>query len=112
MATLETDTTYYRFDHPTGFIFGEGTDAPSEEDGWFLAPEDVGDGPEVSYECTTLAAFQALLDSERASSSKQAASLIQTAQQLRASEGHRMVLFAEVTRLNALLGQRDTSEEP
>lgn len=65
MAALETDTLFYRWDHPAGFMFSAGNEAPSEDDGWRAAPEDVPEGPPVTYECTTLAAFQALLDSER-----------------------------------------------
>lgn len=115
MAHLDQDTIYYRFDHPTGFIFGAGTEPPSADDGWVLAPEDVEDGPEQTFECTTLGSFQALLVSERAAAAKQADALTQAAQRLRASEGHRMVLTAEVARLNALLGDRNTAdnaEEP
>ena len=62
---LETDTLYYRWDHPAGFMFSAGNEEPPAEDGWVAAPEDVGEGPPVTYDCTTLAAFQALLDSER-----------------------------------------------
>lgn len=63
--TLEADTLYYRWDHPNGFMFSAGNEEPSEDDGWVAAAEDVQPGPPVTYECTTLAAFQALLDSER-----------------------------------------------
>lgn len=65
MAALEEDTIFYRWDHPNGFIFSAGNEAPSVDDGWSAAQDDVPDGPAVTYECTTLAAFQALLDSER-----------------------------------------------
>lgn len=75
MPPLETDTLYYRWDHPNGFMFSAGNDEPDPAEGWVAAPQDVQPGPAVTYECTTLAAFQALLDSERKGSTAQIASL-------------------------------------
>lgn len=65
---LETDTLYYRWDHPNGFLFSAGAETPDPDDGWVLDQGSVGSGPVVNYECSTLAAFQALLNSERAAS--------------------------------------------
>jgi hypothetical protein len=75
MAALETDTLFYRWDHPNGFMFSAGNEAPAEADGWRASAVGLPDGPPVTYECTTLAAFQALLDSERAGAATTAASL-------------------------------------
>lgn len=102
---LEFDTVFYRYDHPNGYIFGIGVAPPSEDDGWFTDPEMIGAPPSVTYECSTLAAFDALLKSERSAAQATAQALVTARQQLRASEGHRMVLTAEVARLNGLLSQ-------
>lgn len=75
MPPLAQDTLYYRWDHPQGFMFSAGNDEPDPAEGWVAAPQDVQPGPAVEYECTTLAAFQALLDSERKGTQAQVASL-------------------------------------
>lgn len=65
---LEQDTLYYRADHPLGFLFSAGNEAPSAEDGWVAAQEDIAPLPPRAFECTTLEAYEALLRGERASS--------------------------------------------
>ena len=67
MANLEADTLYYRFDHPNGYLFSAGNPEPSADDGWTIAQDDIGPPPEHTYECSTLAAYEALLNSERGS---------------------------------------------
>lgn len=63
----EDHTLYYRYDHKKGFAFHNNT-PPSLEDGWVSAPENIKPEPEATYECTSLAAFQELLRTERAAS--------------------------------------------
>lgn len=62
---LTEDTILYRADHPNGFGFCAGFDVPDDE-GWVTTPEAITPLDPPEYECSTLAAFQALLSSERA----------------------------------------------
>lgn len=103
MAILEEDTLYFRWDHPNGFMFSAGNEAPSVDDGWAAAQEDVEDGPVVTYECTTLAAFQALLDSERNGAVVSAANYQSSLAQARAAVGaQQMIIDALRAELEAL----------
>lgn len=70
MKKLTKDTMFYRADHPDGCMFAKGGPAPDPRDGWVATPDEIEPLPETVFECTTLVAFQELLNSERASFAK------------------------------------------
>ena len=113
MATLMSDTVYYRYDHPNGFLFAAGMDAPGAD--WTTDQNAIPAGPSVTYECTTLAAFQALLTSERQGAAITVNNLRSDlnntingagllAQQLEAARAEIAVLTSQVSDLTAQLG--------
>lgn len=115
MATLSQDTTYYRYDHPNGFLFCAGMEEPGPSEGWTTNQGAIAPGPAEIFECTTLAAFQALLNSERRgalttinnlksdlNNTINGAGLL--AQQLEAARAEIAVLTTQVSDLTAQLG--------
>lgn len=105
MAALETDTMFYRWDHPNGFVFSAGNEPPSEADGWRAASNNLPDGPPVTYECTSLRAFQALLDSERRGAREQVAGLNAALEQAHGAIRHQHAIIqgleAEIAALSS-----------
>lgn len=100
---LETDTLYFRHDHPLGFMFSAGNPEPDPADGWTLDQDNIPPGPEHVYECSTPAAWEALVNSERSANRATAAKLLATTMQAQAIAAHHASALAEIERLNGLL---------
>lgn len=101
---LEQDTLFYRHDHPRGFLFTAGNEAP---EGWFAAPEDIPVEPQPTYECTSYEAFAELLRTERQAATQMAEELRTTLQRLAAATGVIAALQAENATLNEQLAARE-----
>lgn len=99
---LEEDTLFYRCDHPNGFLFSAGNEAP-EGDGWVAAQEDIEPAPPRDYECTTLAAYEALLRGERAAAAATASNLVTLVAQLASARGLIAHQAAQIAELEALI---------
>lgn len=103
MAVLAEDTLYYRADHPHGFMFSAGNPEPDPADGWVDDPEDIAPLPPQTHECTTLDAFQNLLNSERAAAATTQQNLALRTQQLAAALAIVSERDAQIAELEAQL---------
>jgi hypothetical protein len=65
MALLLTDTLYYRSDHPDGYVFSAGTEAPDPAEGWVTARDDVEPPPPRQFEAASMEEFEGLLATSR-----------------------------------------------
>jgi hypothetical protein len=102
---LEEDTIYYRRDHPNGFMFSAGNEAPSLDDGWAEAADQIVEGDAPSYECTTLAAYDELVRTERQGVQRLITDLQQATLRLSVAAG----LVAELTNENARLSEENAA---
>lgn len=104
---LEDDTLFYRSDHPNGFLFSAGNEAP-EGDGWVADPEDIEPCPPRAHECTTLDAYEALLQSERKAGASAAALIVRQANDLASAHLAVSILRQQVAELEAQLAPPET----
>lgn len=106
---LDQDTLYFRHDHPNGFLFSAGNEAPAA--GWYVAPEDIPEEAAPSYECTTMAAYAELVRTERQGVLKLIADLRLAMQRLAVATGVIAALQNDNTRLTEQIAELQPAPE-